>query len=198
MDALVPMIYWDMGGKKPDYDELYLHFLANSAGRHIYGGIQTKYKDSQEPIREIEFTRAVDGQGIVGFSYSGVDSRNAWPLYKAAYAEKASVPSMPWKSEPTTGAVLGVVLDPQGRPVTDAWVHLDDIPATWLTSADGLFCILNVPPGGPHAVTVQGPGLGTMTVGDVVVEAGKAARVEVRFEAKGPVSGNGSRETNTD
>lgn len=197
MDALVPMIYWDIGGKKPDYDECYRFFQANAGGRHVYGGIQTKYKDLDEPMREIEYTRSVQGQGIVGFSFTGIDGRNAWGRYRAVYSEKTRVPGMPWKSDPTTGNILGMVRDATGRPVVDAWVRLEGMQAVWLTSADGLFSILNLPPGSDYTLLVESPGVGQVRVEGMKVATATTTPLVIAYPPAGvPVAG-GAPEGNT-
>ncbi len=176
MDALVPMIYWDMGNAKPDYDDLYKYFMSNAAGRHIYGGLQTKYKDEQEPIRQIQFTRSVAGAGIVGFSYGGVDNGGRWPTYRQIFTEKAPVPAMPWKSDTSTGALLGVVTDAQGKPAVDAWVRVSGYNFVWLTSGDGLFSVLYLPPGA-YSLEVEKAGAGAAKAADVKIEGGRVAQI---------------------
>ncbi len=181
VDALVPMIYWDIGGKKPDYDELYRYFLANSSGRHIYGGIQTKYKNAEEPIREIEYTRSVNGPGIVGFSYGGVEKMDRWATYKKVYAQKAPLPEMPWKKNHTAGILIGTVTDASGQKVTDAHVRIPQYPFYWISSGDGLFSILNLPPG-PLSLEVEKAGIGKAQIPAVSIEAGRVTQIQVSLK----------------
>lgn len=191
MDALVPMIYWDIGGKKPDYDELYSHFLANAAGRHVYGGMQAKHKDPEEPVREIEYTRSVGGHGTVPFSYSGINGQNRWSHYKRIYPTQAPVPEMTWKSHPQTGGVAGIVTDPEGKPVCDAWVRISCAGDVWLTSADGVFAIHNLPPDPPFQLHVEKAGVGAMLLPEVKITPGRCNVLNIALQpAAAAVLGN--------
>lgn len=180
MDALVPMIYWPIGGNRPHYDELYADFVENgSFGRHIYGGISARHEPKQ--IQDIfEFTRKVNGPGTVVFSHSGAEKNKRFPLYRRLYRQSAPVPPMPWKDQPTRGHIVGTILDGNGEPVTDAWVRVEGLGSTWLSSGDGFFAVLNLEPG-EHKLSVARHGGGRASENGIVVEGGKATRIELRL-----------------
>jgi len=181
MDALVPMIYWPIGGNRPHYDELYADFLEHGAfGRHIYGGIGARHQP--DDIRAIlNFTREVDGHGTVVFSQSGAESHDRFPLYREFYAEPAPLPPMPWKTDQAHGHIVGTVMDSEGQPVTDAWIRVEGLRSTWLSSGDGFFAILNIPPG-EHTVSAALHGGGRARIEGVSVTPGQPHRIELRLE----------------
>lgn len=180
MDALVPMIYWPIGGKPPHYDELYEDFFkSGSHGRHIYGGTAARHQPEQIKSA-LQFTRQINGHGTVAFSHSSAERANNWPVYRQLYKAPAPVPPMPWKDDAKTGHIVGRVLDADGAPVTDAWVRLEGLQSVWLSSADGFFAVLHLAPG-KHLVSGahdDGPAASRT----VEVTGGKTVKLELRLE----------------
>ncbi|GMU21592.1 MAG: hypothetical protein AMXMBFR13_16840 [Phycisphaerae bacterium] len=188
MDFMVPQIYWEDGGAKPDFREVLPEWIANGAGRHIYAG-HNRSVGAGELISNINTTRNIGGEGNVVFSYSGFNSNNYWTAYSGPtgpYAQPATVPPMPWKLNPMTGIIIGTVKGTDGNmPVTDAHVTRSGLNDVALSSGDGLYSFLLVPPG-TYTLEATKTGLGSRQVGGVTVVAGQATRVNISFAATDP------------
>ncbi|MFH0794231.1 MAG: family 10 glycosylhydrolase [bacterium] len=181
VDAICPMIYWDLGGKKPDYDDLLEDFMKRAHGRHVYGG-QKVYSDFAENAREVQVTRQLGAKGSVLFSWgSATSSKMAGKFKSGVYASLARTPAMPWKSQRQTGAILGTVVRKTDRgevPVTDACIRIEGSPRVWLTGGDGVFSILYLRPRPQTALTVSVSGRDTQRV-SVNVAGGVISQIKV-------------------
>lgn len=180
MDFIVPMIYWADGGSLPDYSDILPDWVAHRAGRHVYGG-QNRSVGVDELVQQVQVTRTLVAQGNVLFSYSGFNAGGFWPYYSASgsvYADSAAVPDMPWKQSPATGIIIGHVTDPNGDPVVDAQVTRTGSSYVGLSSGDGLYSFLNVPPG-TYSLAFLAPGWGTGSLAGVTVAAGEVKRANI-------------------
>ncbi len=149
VDALIPMIYWAMNdASKPDYDELLDYFSRETQNRHLYGGMTCWDKD-QQIVEAIDYTRQAQEEGVVLFSWGKLYGRGLLnTLQSQVFPRKASVPTMPWKQNPEAGIILGkVVRSSDGTPVRDALVTVSPGGKHRLSSADGTFALLELPPG---------------------------------------------------
>jgi uncharacterized lipoprotein YddW (UPF0748 family) len=180
MDAIVPMIYWNMGGNKPDYDELLLTFKNDiKSGRHLYGG-QAVF-DGPEMVREVVAGNLVGAEGCVPFTLNKMSQPGLMQFYQQNINPTAvKVPDMPWKSAPKKGAVLVTVKGPGGKPMTDAHVTIQGLKDVGLSSADGFCSFIEVPPGQVTIKAVK-PGAGIATA-TATVAAGKATRVNLSLK----------------
>ena len=179
IDALVPMIYWDIPDPTPNYDTLLDDFLKGAFGRHIYGGYHGKYPDFKEIENEIEYTRKTGAQGEVVFASSYLDKNNHWEQYGATvYKTPVKTPPLPWKQNPTTGTILGRVLTRKSKPITDAKINIPLSNYNWLSSGNGFFAILDLKPG-QYSVTASHPDFEEVTVEPIPVQAGSVSRIEV-------------------
>ncbi len=182
-DFIVPQIYWADGGANPDYSEVLPDWVANNAGRHIYGGQVTSLGVS-ELLSQVDSTKVIGGDGNVVFSYSSFDSNNYWPSYSnigGPYENLAATPMMPWKDTPTLGILIGTVTDlNSGEPIVDAHVTRNGSGYTALSSGDGLYSMLKIPPG-TYELTFDKPSVGTALVENVQVIAGEVTRVDVQL-----------------
>ncbi|HOA75148.1 MAG TPA: family 10 glycosylhydrolase [Phycisphaerae bacterium] len=183
MDFLVPQIYWADGGNLPDFSDLLPDWVANTGGRHIYAGHNIS-TGINAIIQDIDTCRSVGAQGNVIWSYNAFNNTGSnWTALSGSgkrYAQPAALPTMPWKTNPTTGIILGTVMDAAtGQPVVDAHVTRSQLSNyVALSSGDGLYSFLLVPPG-TYTLTFNKPGVGNATVGNVVVTAGGVTRVDV-------------------
>jgi len=178
MDALIPMIYWSMGDMKPDYDELLQAFM-NSIhnGRHVYGGQSVFSKE--EMLRQTVATNLIGAQGTVPFTLRSISREGMAEYYKQNInPTEAKVPDMPWKSNPVAGHVIVTVLDPAGKPVTDAHVKLSGRDYTYVTTTEGTCAILTVKPG-TASIEAKVKGV-EVPSGKVDVTAGKVARLTMQ------------------
>lgn len=107
MDVLVPMTYYRIG---PSYcsridwrctlDEQ-MQGAEKETGRHMYIGIDAS-KGAREVMNQIRFARKRGATGIAIFSFTDADNARIWnPLAADLFAERASVPEMPWKQSGT-------------------------------------------------------------------------------------------------
>jgi uncharacterized lipoprotein YddW (UPF0748 family) len=177
MDILVPMIYWDMGGNKPDYDELVADFRRQiTSGRHMIGG--QKVFGAPEMIRQAAATSLLGAQGTCPFTLSRVHQDGLAEIYRRAiHPNRVEPPGMPWKDSPTVGIVLVTVRRADGAPVMDAHVRLPGRDYVWLSSADGFCAIIDAAPGAA-VVTAQKAGMGSGQA-QVAVQPGQAVRAEI-------------------
>lgn len=176
MDALIPMIYWNMGDLKPDYDELLEQFTTQvTSGRHVYGG--QRVFDGPEMLRQAVATRLVGGLGTCPFTLMRISRPEIAEYYKKyIYPDRVPVPPMPWKEKPVTGTLIVVVKDHSGKPVVDAQVTVGGHDYVALSSADGLCAILGVKPG-RHTVTIR-KGDSKPVTASANITAGKVTRLE--------------------
>jgi len=171
LDAIYPMIYWDIGSAQP-YEILLGDFLRHRGGRHIYGGSHV----SRDYIAQVYETRSQRAQGNAIFSLNRIN----WTAYSTGpYLEPAPLPAMEWKITPTLGMIVGYVEDSLGTPLVDARINRPDDSYNYLSAGDGFYTILDVPPG-TYTLTASktdfGTALTTATVG-----AGQVVRADFVF-----------------
>ncbi|MBN1490292.1 MAG: carboxypeptidase regulatory-like domain-containing protein, partial [Phycisphaerae bacterium] len=120
-------------------------------------------------LEQIELTRLRGAQGNSTFSWS---SFTFWNDYlTTVYTSAVPTPTMPWKVAPTTAIIHGFITQPGGEPVVDAHVTRTGDAGISLSTGDGFYSILLVPPGTytltashmahagePTAVVSVGPG----------------------------------------
>ncbi len=146
LDMLTPMIYWDIESAHP-YEVLLADFMAHCGDRSVIGGLST----NRDCIAQIEETRRQGADGTVIFASGRIDYA---ALLAGPYAEAAPIPERPWKTNPTTGTIVGHVIGADGQPVTDAWIRVSGGEYTFLSGADGFFAVLDAP-AGQHSVVTQ-------------------------------------------
>lgn len=156
MDAIIPMIYWPIGGAKPDYAELAAWFKDHiSNGRHIYGG--QKIFDYQEMLRQQVAGNLIGIQGTCPFTAKKIqDTPKLSAFYKTMiFPKQVPTAPMPWKTNPTKGTILVNVSDTKGVPLMDAWVRIPGRDNVWLSSADGFCAIIDAEPAQKQVLVVQ-------------------------------------------
>lgn len=183
MDMLVPMIYWNMGEDKPDFDEVLASFVNLTTNeRHIIGG--QRVFTPAEMLRETAASILVGAQGSCPFTLNRVYDTESAPLYKSAiYPDRVEMPAMPWRDNPEVGIVLVVVRDAQGAPVMNAPVRISgDKPQLTFSSADGFCSFISAPLGKEITITAEKPGTpGVTATKNLTVEKGKSADIELKF-----------------
>ncbi|MFH0794320.1 MAG: family 10 glycosylhydrolase, partial [bacterium] len=198
MDYLMPMIYWDIPDKKPNYDELVDDFIKGIGADHLVGG-QSSYRGERahENVDEINYTRKAGAVGTVIFSYSARRTSDSLSLLREeVYQQKAPVPDLAWKKNPRFGIILGKVTDEEGQPLTDAWVSLvaerpvqrgrgfrgggggSGPSQTWPSGSDGRFAFLNVTTDTVR-LRIEYPGAQTIETEPFAVSAGEVHKVDV-------------------
>ncbi len=184
MDYIVPMIYWDMNDPKPNYQELLDDFADKSEIAHVVGG-QRNYRNGEENIAQIEYSRKAGAPGTAIFSGGRYPE-----LREGIYSKPAPLPDRPWKENPETGIIVGTVLDDSGDPLVDAWISIspsdgsrsrdNTFRKTWTSSADGRFAFLKVPPISVKVTAVY-VGAPEPVSQEVTIEAGKVSRVTLNI-----------------
>lgn len=180
LDFIVPQIYWDDGGSKPDFSDILPDWLNHSAGKLIVAG-QRGGLPFEEVENQILVTRRLGGAGTCVFSWSSTPADELARYKQGVYSVPAKVPAMPWKSNPKTGVVVGYVRSAAtNQPLVDAWLRRPPSDHVWLSSGDGFFAMLDVPPGS-HTIEATGEGAGEPVKTSVRVEAGKVSRVTIQL-----------------
>lgn len=181
LDMAVPMMYFT-GGAGSTWDTRLQLWLSGRAGRHIVAGHITS-QGLSSLIEQVNLTRLRGGHGNAVFSWS---SFTGWSTYASGvYAQPAPVPAMDWKTAPATAVIYGYVRGPDAGPVVDAQVHLGGVSPIALSSGDGFYSFLLVPPG-TYALTPTHPQYATPAPVGVSVIAGQVLRQDLAFAGAVP------------
>jgi uncharacterized lipoprotein YddW (UPF0748 family) len=185
MDFIAPQIYWLDGERTPRFSEVLPDWLAHAAGRHVYPGLSVR----TNPVGMAGIVNTARQKGALGtliFSYRGFKSGNNFPFFsnpRGPYARAVPVPEMPWKARPTEGIILGTLTDASsGQPVLDGQIQRTGSNYVALSSADGVYSFLKVPPGA-YTLTFKKRGLPDKIVEGVQVAAGAVVRLNAALGA---------------
>jgi uncharacterized lipoprotein YddW (UPF0748 family) len=174
LDILVPMMYFS-GGAGSTWDTRLQAWIAGSSGRHVVAGHITSQGISSL-LEQIALTRSRGAQGNSVFSYT---SFPWWNDYTSnVYQTPVALPAMPWKTNPTTGIIQGFVTAIDASPIVDVQITRNGTTYTALSSGDGYYSFLLVPPG-TYSLTAMKPGFPTAIETDVVVSAGGVVRRDI-------------------
>jgi len=181
MDILVPMMYF-AGGAGSTWDIRLQQWLAGCADRHVVAGHITS-QGLSSLLEQIALTRVRGAQGNSVFSWG---SFAWWDDYlSSVYQNTAELPGMDWKADPATGIICGYVTGPDGLPVVDAQIRRTGSSYVALSTGDGFYSFLLVPPG-TCSLTASHPGYEEVVVPDVTVAAGEVVQQDVVFETPLP------------
>jgi len=106
MDILVPMTYSRIKDHCARIDwgcmlDEHLQGDERETGRQMYIGIDAS-KGAREIVSQIRLARSRGVTGMAIFSFTDADNSRVWPLLEAGvFAERASIPEMPWKQQGT-------------------------------------------------------------------------------------------------
>jgi len=177
LDICVPMIYFS-GGQNSTWDTR-LQLWLNGTSRHVVAGQITSVGSSML-IDQINVTRLRGGEGNNVFSWT---SFTGWGQYTAqVYQQPVATPAISWKDNPTTGIILGRVIDGGGAAVVDTQITRNGSAYTALSTGDGFYSFLLVPPG-TYTLTASHPAHSPQNVANVVVAAGQVTEVDIQFGA---------------
>lgn len=171
VDAIFPMIYWDIGSAHP-FEVLLADFLNRAYGRHVYPGSTS----GRDYIAQVYEARRQGAPGQTVFSYNSI---NFSSYLSGPYSEPAAIPEMPWKTNPTTGIVVGYVTDISDNPVVDARINRTGDSYNYLSSADGFYTILEIPSGTFH-LSAQKAGLGQASASGTLA-AGQVLEINLKL-----------------
>ncbi len=112
IDAIVPMIYWDLGSGCTDWAKLLDGFMAGSNGRHVVAGMHG-LEDNKAPNMNrikarVEYARIVGAAGHSIFASTYLEPKSSgsptwteqWSKFPAAggpYTQDAGIPGMTWR-----------------------------------------------------------------------------------------------------
>lgn len=113
MDVIVPMDYYQIKPvlcARADWTCLMLDHLEGAGrrtGRQMYIGMDAG-KGVREIVSQIKVARRNGAAGIALFSFGEADNAGIWPVLAAGvFAQRAAVPSMPWKVARADGLAAG-------------------------------------------------------------------------------------------
>ncbi len=173
LDAIYPMIYWGIGSAHP-FEVLLHDFLNHTGDRHIYAGCSSR----NDVIAQVYETRSQGAKGNTVFSYGSVD----FAAYKnGPYTEPAPLPEMPWKTHPTVGIIVGYAKDVAGDPVVDAKINRSSDAYNYLSSGDGFYSIIEVPPG-TYTVSAAKNGVGAASA-VATIAAGQVVQIDLTLRS---------------
>jgi uncharacterized lipoprotein YddW (UPF0748 family) len=174
LDLLVPMMY-SSGAAGTTWDTRLQAWLAGSGGRHVVAGQITSVGVNML-IEQINLTRQRGAQGNSVFSWN---SFTFWIDYlNNVYQVPVDPPVMNWKQSPTTAIIHGYVKDPTELPIVDAQVTRNGSPYVGLSSGDGFYSLLLVPPG-TYTLQASHPAHGSASLPDVTVAAGQVVGYDI-------------------
>lgn len=177
IDMLMPMMYFG-GGAGSDWDARLQCWLAGAGNRHIVAGHIT-HQGLASLLEQISLTRLRGASGNAVFSWSTFPW---WSDYSAqVYQTPAALPTMPWKDAPEIGVIYGYARLPDETPVVDAQVVRVGGNYIALSTGDGFFSHLLVPPG-MYTLQATHSGCESETITNVAVAAGGVVRADVVFD----------------
>ena len=106
MDVLVPMTYYRIKDYCSRIDwgctlDEHLQGDERDTGRQMYVGIDAS-KGAREIVNQIRLARGRGATGFAIFSFTDAENSRVFPLLEAGvFADRASVPGMPWKTQGT-------------------------------------------------------------------------------------------------
>ncbi|MDH7481598.1 MAG: family 10 glycosylhydrolase [Armatimonadota bacterium] len=177
--------------QKQDY-RLWTNWLATmqaTTGRHSVDGQACYLNSISDSIIQMQVARDAGLAGICNYSYAvtnkdGQPSESFWSAVKSnLYTLPVPTPNMPWKSNPTTGCIFGVVTNASNPndPIYYNWVYKATVtvtgPVTRSTETDatGFYAFLDLPPG-TYTITCSKTGLPPYTYYNQTLAAGQYLR----------------------
>ncbi|MBI3181830.1 MAG: family 10 glycosylhydrolase [Myxococcales bacterium] len=111
IDAITPMMYWDIGTGCTDWAKLLDGFMAGSNGRHVVAGMHAYDNGAPQPPRiraRIDYARSVGAAGTAVFASTYLNTRpsgadagtDTWSTFRAPggpYEQDAGTPPMTWR-----------------------------------------------------------------------------------------------------
>ncbi|HRT56134.1 MAG TPA: immunoglobulin domain-containing protein [Candidatus Paceibacterota bacterium] len=179
VDMAVPMTYYNWASLPNDYTRWINFEKDRRFNRHMIIGPGTYLNSLNNAILELQMTRSASpagnyADGFSGYSYRVPYSGGTWAGFSPSLVAQvttnwADIPSMPWKTSPTKGHVMGsVAIGATGAWADHAIVTLAG-PVNRSTYVDGtgFYAFIDLPPG-TYNVTASlngySPATATVTV----------------------------------
>lgn len=150
LDANLPMNY---STGNATYQARAVDALQQAHGRHVYMGVGAYLLDPSTTVSQLLYARTQGAPGLLLFSYAannkgGSDWRTVYTqLQQEVFTSTATVPDMPWKTNPTTGSLRGRLTQADGSPLYNARVVVNETNQLVRTDSDGCFSFPVVKPG---------------------------------------------------
>lgn len=193
LDLAIPMCYYNQN-TYPTYYQNWINFTKDRQyGRHAVIGIGNYLNTIANTHTQIDKARDATSsgnraKGINFFSYAATDSQNGQTVYynqnfynalNQKFPSPAPMPTMPWKTNPTTGHLKGVAIKASDLSWVDGAVVALTRPGfttrTTYTDGTGFYGYADLPPGS-YSVTISNS-LGTLRVDNVQVTEGQVSTV---------------------
>jgi uncharacterized lipoprotein YddW (UPF0748 family) len=192
MDIAVPMTYYDWASLPTDYTKWMNFEKDRKFNRHMIIGPGTYLNYLDDAILELQKTRDASPAGNCAHGFSGYSYRSPYSLTKtptrtygtwANFAARLvpdvtpaweDIPAMPWKTNPTTAHIMGVVtLAGSGYWADGATVTVTNASTNRSLSVDGtgFYAFIDLPPGGYTLTASKAGYLNTSVATNIVVGA---------------------------
>jgi uncharacterized lipoprotein YddW (UPF0748 family) len=200
LDMAIPMVYYDESNpSRAVFFRNWATFLKDHQhGRIGIVGIGNYLNSIENTLKQVEFARAPSpagnrAYGVNFFSYaatSGVGTEEGSRRYEEAFyralgdyfGEWIPTPPMAWKLAPTTGHLMGTVLDARTlTPVDGATVEVyreGSLARTLTTDGNGFFAAVHLP-AGVYTLIARAEGLPARSLGAVWVAAGMGVNLPI-------------------
>lgn len=184
IDMAIPMVYnREDGGQQQSWYDGWVDYVRHNQGRRAAGiGIGAWLNTADQNLAQIR--RGADaGIGVVLYSYAlpVAGDRGAFldRLRREVWNDNAPVPRFAWKTQPSTGHLLGqVLLD--GAPADGLTLRLsnDAGDAYTTTDATGSFGMIDLPPGS-YRLSLRNPFSARDWSTDVTISAGRVTTLSL-------------------
>lgn len=194
IDFAVPMVYdKEDGGQQQGWYDGWVNYVRNHQGRRAAAiGMGAWLNNADQNLAQIR-RGASAGLGTALYSYalpvSGDRGAFLDRLRREVWNDNAPAPQFAWKVQPTTGHVLGQVLNngsgADGIQVRISGNGLNDSFTT--TDANGVFGVVDLPPG-TYTAIIRNPLDGSESRTNFTVSPGAVAAANFAFSAGDPAS----------
>ncbi|HPD32030.1 MAG TPA: family 10 glycosylhydrolase [Phycisphaerae bacterium] len=187
VDMAVPMTYYDWASLPNDYTRWMNFEKDRKFNRHMIVGPGIYLNSLSNALYELQQTRWASpagnyAQGFSGYSYRVPYSGGTWAGFSPSLVADVTptwddVPTMPWKTNPTTGHICGTVTQvPDGAWADHATVSITGpVSRSMHVDGTGFYAFIDLPPGS-YSITAS--------------KAGYANAVSSADVAIGQVTGN--------
>lgn len=196
LDMGIPMCYYNHN-VYPNYYQNWINFIKDRQyGRHSMIGIGNYLNTLQNTFTQMDLARAATtggnrAKGITMFSYAATRNEGNGtvyhdPAFYSALTQKYTTwvpsPAMPWKTNPTKGAIKGTILRASDLSWVDSalvTIIRNGLPVkTMYADGTGYYGAVELDPG-VYSITMSAPGLSTVRTDSVIVTAGLTTTVNV-------------------
>ncbi|HLS28181.1 MAG TPA: family 10 glycosylhydrolase [Opitutales bacterium] len=213
IDLNVPMAYFRHSNhvQRADYTRWNNFIKDTRFNRHAAIGPAIYLNELPASITQMRETRDLNprgnrADGVAAYTYHQVSSdlsvpfsefRKALtepspydPISPPLFAEPAAIPEMPWKTNPTTGHLMGYVFDPETDEIIDgALIHLSGSESRTIRSdGTGFYGFVDLPPG-EYSVSIEWQNESSVSQ-SATISIGNVTELDLIFELAPKTTGN--------